>query len=205
MFGQGQNSASLRNFLFCIFVILISSSWRLSSRWLLLPPYWPLRSQYTFVVCLFENLLFGWAMVRALFVFGAPLPLHLPHASQMSERELAMFLLYEVSHSRSLTSPFYIDVVEYRHWRPFTFVFGTEGLVTLLNVHASPRSLRNMLARLLVFARLVPGMFRLAWRLIRVRLRLASTHVSFGHTGWGARLLTISHAMCLVSNKVASN
>ena len=67
-----------------------------------------------------------------------------------------------------------IDTVVYHHLRPFTFVFGTEGLVTFLNVHASPRSFGNMLARLLVFIRLVPDMFRLDWRLIRVWLRLAS-------------------------------
>ena len=68
----------------------------------------------------------------------------------------------------------YIDVVDCRHGRPFTFVFGTEGLVALFNVLASLRIFENMFAHFVLFAGLVPGMFRLAWRLIRVRLCLAS-------------------------------
>ena len=58
----------------------------------------------------------------------------------------------------------------YHRWRPFIFVVGTEDLVTLLNVHASLGSFGNMLPHLCVYTRLVLGMFRLAWRLLRVWL-----------------------------------
>ena len=81
-------------------------------------------------------------MVWSLFVSGASLPWHLPRASQTSGCALVMF--------------FYCE----------------QGLVALLHVLASPRIFGNMLARLLVlFTRLVQGMFRLAWRSMRIGTR----------------------------------
>ena len=44
--------------------------------------------------------------VQSLFVFGALTPSHLSRVLQTSGRALAMFLLYKVSHSGSLTSLF---------------------------------------------------------------------------------------------------
>ena len=109
-------------------------------------------------------------MARSLFVFGAPLLLYLPRTLQMSWHAMAMFLLYGVSRSGSLASLFTST-----SWYIVTDVLlllllvSTEGLVTLVNVHASLRSFENMLACLFVFTRLAPGIFNLAWRLIRVR------------------------------------
>ena len=113
-------------------------------------------------------------MVRSPFEFGASLPSYLTYASQTSGRVLVVFLLYEVSLSGSFTSVFTpmswnitTDVLL------FLFLVSTEGLIILLNVLASPRSFGNILARLLVFDRLVSGMFSLAWRLIHVQFCLA--------------------------------
>ena len=151
--------------------ILISSSWWLSSHQrLLLPPYWLLRSPYIFVISPFENSLFGWGTYGTITVciWGAVAIVFATHFANVLARNGNVFIVRGESLGVSCLA-FYIDVVVYRHWRPFTFVIGTEGLVTLVNVHASLRSFENMLACLFVFTRLVPGMSNLAWRLIRVR------------------------------------
>ena len=159
--------------MFAFFAILILSSWLLSSRRLLLSLHWLLRSPYIVIVSPFENPLFGWVKVRSLFVFeGAFFPFAARFANVWA-RTGDVFIVRGESLGISYLAS-YIDVLEYRHWRPSSFGFGTEGVVALLNIHASLRSLGNMLSRLLVSTRLVPGMFRLAWRLIRVRFCLAS-------------------------------
>ena len=112
-------------------------------------------------------------MLRSLFVFWEPLPSHLPRASKTSERVLTMFYrTYEVSRLGYLTSLFTSTT-----WNIVTGVLFLVRRVLLpfsTHILASLRSFRNMLARLLVSVRLVPGMFHLAWRLIRVRLCFAS-------------------------------